>query len=209
MKNDRKIRILIADDHYIVRMGLVGLVNMEPDMEVVAEAADGAEAIELFTKHTPDLALNDARMPVKDGIEVTVEIRKRFPNAAILMLTAFDGDVDIRRALEAGVQGNVLKSSTGPKLLTGLRAVAAGERWLPSEVASRLAVRNSFEQLTARELQVLNELAKGLANKQIADSLNITEYTVKGHLKNILAKLQVADRTEAVTVGLRRGIIHL
>jgi len=209
MKKDRKIRILVADDHYIVRMGLVALVNTEPDMEVVAEAADGAQAIELFAKYSPDLALIDARMPVKTGFEATVEIRKRFPNASILMLTAFDGDADIRKALEAGVQGYVLKSSTGDKLIPALRAVAAGERWVPKEVADRLASRNSFEQLTAREMQVLNELAKGLANKQIADVLNITEYTVKDHLKNILAKLRVADRTEAVTTALQRGIIHL
>jgi len=209
MKKDRKIRILVADDHYIVRMGLVALVNTEPDMEVVAEAADGAQAIELFAKYSPDLALIDARMPVKTGFEATVEIRKRFPNASILMLTAYDGDADIRKALEAGVQGYVLKSSTGDKLIPALRAVAAGERWVPKEVADRLASRNSFEQLTAREIQVLNELAKGLANKQIAESLNITEYTVKDHLKNILAKLRVADRTEAVTTALQRGIIHL
>ena len=209
MKKDRKIRILVADDHYIVRMGLVALVNTEPDMEVVAEAADGAQAIELFAKFSPDLALIDARMPVKTGFEATVEIRKRFPNASILMLTAFDGDADIRKALEAGVQGYVLKSSTGDKLIPALRAVAAGERWVPKEVADRLASRYSFEQLTAREMQVLNQLAKGLANKQIAEALNITEYTVKDHLKNILAKLRVADRTEAVTVALRRGIIHL
>ena len=191
MKKDRKIRIIIADDHYIVRMGLVALVNTEPDMEVVAEAADGAQAIELFAKHSPDLALIDARMPVKNGFEATVEIRKQFPNAAILMLTAFDGDADIRKALEAGVQGYVLKSSTGDKLIPALRAVAAGERWVPKEVADRLASRNSFEQLTAREMQVLIELARGLANKQIADVLNISEYTVKDHLKNILAKLRV------------------
>jgi len=209
MKKDRKIRILVADDHYIVRMGLVALMNTEPDMEVVAEAADGAQAIELFAKHRPDLALLDTRMPVKDGIEATVGIRKRFPNAAILMLTAFDGDADIRKALEAGVQGYVLKSSTGDKLIPALRAVAAGERWVPKEVADRLASRNSFEQLSAREMQVLNQLAKGLANKQIAEALNITEYTVKDHLKNILAKLRVADRTEAVTTALQRGIIHL
>ena len=161
MKKDRKIRILVADDHYIVRMGLVALVNTEPDMEVVAEAADGAQAIELFAKFRPDLALLDARMPVKDGIEATVEIRKRFPDAAILMLTAFDGDADIRRALDAGVQGYVLKSSTGDNLIPALRAVAAGERWVPKEVADRLASRNSFEQLTAREMQVLINWPKG------------------------------------------------
>lgn len=209
MKKTPKIRVLIADDHYIVRMGLIALVNTEPDMEVVGEAADGAQAIELFARHSPDLALIDARMPVKDGIQVTIEIRKRFPDASILMLTAFDGDADIRKALDAGVQGYVLKSSTGDKLIPALRAVAAGERWVPREVAGRLASRNSFEQLTGRELQVLDELAKGLANKQIADTLNITEYTVKDHLKNILGKLRVADRTEAVTAALQRGIIHL
>jgi len=209
MKQDRKIRILVADDHYIVRMGLAALVNTEPDMEVVAEAADGEQAVELFAKHTPDLTLIDARMPVKDGVEATIEIRKRFPNASILMLTAFDGDADIRKALNAGVQGYVLKSSTGKELIPALRAVAAGGRWVPKEVAGRLASRDSFEQLTAREMQVLNELAKGLANKQIADALNITEYTVKDHLKNILAKLRVADRTEAVTTALQRGIIHI
>jgi DNA-binding NarL/FixJ family response regulator len=126
-----------------------------------------------------------------------------------LILTAFDGDADIRKAFEAGAQGYVLKSSTGEKLIPALRAVAAGERWIPKEVAHRLSSRNSYETLTARELQVLNEIAKGLANKQIAANLGITEYTVKDHLKNILAKLRVADRTEAVSVSVQRGIIHL
>jgi DNA-binding NarL/FixJ family response regulator len=209
MKSERKIRILIADDHYVVRMGLVALVQTEADMEVVAEAADGAQAIELYTKFLPDLALMDSRMPVQDGIQATIEIRKRFPHAAILMLTAFDGDADIRRALEAGVQGYVLKSSTGDQLIPALRAVASGERWLPKEVTTQLAARSSFELLTPRELEVLQQIAKGLANKQIADALNITEYTVKDHMKHILGKLRVADRTEAVTVALQRGIIHL
>ena len=138
-----------------------------------------------------------------------MEIRKRFPDASILMLTAFDGDADIRRALDAGVKGYVLKSSTGEELIPALRAVFAGERWVPAEVATRLAALKSFEELTPREVEVLQHLAKGLANKQIAEALHITEYTVKDHLKNILAKLRVADRTEAVTVALRRGIIHL
>ncbi len=209
MTKGRKIRILIADDHYIVRMGLVALVNTEADMEVVAEAADGAQAVELFGKHRPDLALLDTRMPVKDGIQATIEIRKRFPDASILMLTAFDGDADIRRALGAGVKGYVLKSSTGEDLIPALRAVFEGERWVPAEVATRLAALKSFEELTPREVEVLDHLAKGLANKQIAEALHITEYTVKDHLKNILAKLRVGDRTEAVTVALRRGIIHL
>jgi DNA-binding NarL/FixJ family response regulator len=190
-------------------MGLVALVNTEADMEVVAEAADGAQAIELFAKCRPDLALLDTRMPVKDGIQATTEIRKRFPDASILMLTAFDGDADIRRALAAGVKGYVLKSSTGEDLIPALRAVFAGERWVSAEVATRLTALKTFEELTPREVEVLQHLSKGLANKQIAEALHITEYTVKDHLKNILAKLRVADRTEAVTVALRRGIIHL
>jgi len=208
-QSPQKIRVLIADDHYIVRLGLTALVNTEPDMEVIAEAADGAQALELFAKCAPDLALLDMRMPVKNGIQTTLEIRNRFPAARILMLTAFDGDEEIRKALEAGAQGYVLKSSSGEKLIPAVRAVAAGQRWIPAEVAVRLASRNSFEKLTARELQVLQELAKGLANKEIAEVLRITEHTVKDHLKSILGKLRVADRTEAVTTAVQRGIIHL
>jgi len=209
MKKDGKIRILVADDHYIVRMGLIALVNTEPDMEVVAEAADGAEALELFAKHTPDLALMDLRMPIKSGVAATIEIRSKFADACILMLTAFDGDEDIHKALQAGAQGYVLKSSSGEKLLPAVRAVAAGQRWIPKDIANRLASRSAFEQLTSREVQVLSQLAKGLANKEIADVLHITEHTAKDHLKNILSKLRVADRTEAVTAALQRGIIHL
>jgi DNA-binding NarL/FixJ family response regulator len=209
MRPERKIRILIADDHYIVRMGLIALMNTEPDLEVVAEAADGAQALELFRKHNPDLALLDMRMPVKNGIETTKEIRSRFPDARVLILTAFDGDEEIHNALQAGAQGYVLKSSTGEKLIPAVRAVAAGQRWIPQEVADRLTARNQFEELTPREVQVLQQLARGLANKEIADVLRITEYTVKDHLKSILAKLRVTDRTEAVTAALQRGIIHL
>jgi DNA-binding NarL/FixJ family response regulator len=209
MKKDQKIRILVADDHYIVRIGLVALVNTEPDMEVVAEAADGAQACELFAKWSPDITLMDLQMPVKNGIQATFEIRSKFASARILMLTAYDGDEDIYKALQAGAQGYVLKSSPGEKLIPALRAVAAGQRWIPKEVSNRLAVRNSFEDLTPREMEVLNQLAKGLANKEIADVLDITEYTAKDHLKSILGKLRVADRTEAVTAAIQRGIIHL
>lgn len=209
MNDTRKIRILVADDHYVVRIGLVALVNTEADMEVVAEAEDGAQAIELFREHQPDLVLIDSRMPVKDGIEATTDIRKQFPEARILMLTAHDGDADIRRALDAGVNGYVLKRSTRNDLIPALRAVAAGKHWLPKEVAGQLASRQSFEHLTPRETEVLNELAKGQANKLIADALQISEYTVKDHVKNIIAKLRVSDRTEAVTVALKRGIIRL
>jgi DNA-binding NarL/FixJ family response regulator len=209
MKKSEKIRILIADDHYIVRMGLIALVNTEPDMEVVAEAADGNQALDLFAKHHPDLALLDLKMPGKSGIQTAMAIRNKFPSARILVLSALDGDEDIYRALNAGAQGYVLKNTTGDKLVPALRAVAAGQNWIPKEVASRLASRKLLEELTPREVQILNELAKGLANKEIAETLHITEYTVKDHLKNVLGKLRVADRTEAVTTAIQRGIIHL
>ncbi len=187
----------------------MALVNTEPDMEVVAQAADGAEALQLFTRFQPDLVLLDMRMPVKNGVETAMEIRSKFPAARIIMLTAFDGDVEIHKALQAGVRGYVFKNTSGEKLIPALRAVVAGQRWIPKEVASRLDSRKTFEELTPREVQVLKVLAKGLANKEIADALNITEYTVKDHLKNILGKLRVADRTEAVTTAVQRGIIHL
>ena len=209
MKKEKSIRILVADDHYIVRIGLVALVNTEPDMEVVAEAADGAQAVEYYEKFQPDLVLMDSRMPMKNGVEALKEIRRQNPAARVLMLTAYDGDHDITRALAAGAQGYVLKNSTGDKLIPAIRAVAGGQKWLPQEVAGRLASRKSFELLTPREIQVLNHMAKGLANKEIADALKITEYTAKDHLKSILAKLRVGDRTEAVTVAIQRGIIQL
>jgi len=148
-------------------------------------------------------------MPIKDGIEATKEIRAKQPDARILMLTTFDGDTDIHRAIQAGAQGYILKNSTGDKLIPALRAVAAGEKWIPKEIASRLASRKLFEDLTPRELQVLQQIAKGLANKEIGNILDISGHTVKDHLKNILGKLRVVDRTEAVTVALQRGIIQL
>jgi DNA-binding NarL/FixJ family response regulator len=153
--------------------------------------------------------LLDVRMPIKNGIEAAIEIRQQNNEARILMLTALDGDEDIHRAMEAGAAGYVLKDSTEDKLLPAIRAVAAGKRWIPEEVAKRLESRRLFEDLTPRELLILNEVVKGLANKQIADVLSISENTVKWHLKNILAKLCVADRAEAVAVAIQRGIIHL
>lgn len=203
------IRILIADDHYVVRMGLAALVETEPDLRVVGEAADGAEAVELHKKLKPDLTLMDLRMPHLDGIAATRQIRSEFPQACILMLTTYEGDEDIHQALSAGATGYLLKNSTRESLIPALRAVAAGQRWIPQEVASRLAARKKFEELTPREVEVLQKLARGLANKEIADVFNISEYTVKDHLKSILGKLHVADRTEAVTAALQRGIIHL
>lgn len=203
------IRILIADDHYMVRMGLAALVETKPDLQVVGEAADGEQAVEMFKRLRPDLMLMDLRMPLKDGITATREIREQFPDARILMLTTYDGDDDIHKALSAGAGGYVLKNSTRESLIPALRAVAAGQRWIPQEVASRLASRKMFEELTPREVEVLHQLATGRANKEIADVLKISEHTVKDHLKSILGKLHVADRTEAVTVALQRGIIHL
>ena len=203
------IGILIADDHYVVRMGLVALVETEPDLLVIGEAADGVQAVELFKRLRPDLTLMDLRMPRKDGITVTREIRERFPEARILMLTTLDGDDDIHKSLSAGANGYLLKNATREHLIPALRAVAAGQRWIPKDVARRLANRKMFEVLTPREVEVLHQLAKGLANKEIADVLDISEYTTKDHLKSILSKLHVADRTEAVTAAIQRGIVHL
>ena len=203
------ISILIADDHYVVRMGLVALVETEPDLQVIGEAADGVQAVELFKRLRPDLTLMDLRMPRKDGITATREIREQFPEARILMLTTFDGDDDIHKSLSAGANGYLLKNATREHLIPALRAVAAGQRWIPKDVARRLANRRMFEVLTPREVEVLHQLAKGLANKEIADVLDISEYTTKDHLKSILSKLHVADRTEAVTAAIQRGIVHL
>jgi DNA-binding NarL/FixJ family response regulator len=207
-KKTSPIQILVADDHYVVRMGLITMVNLEPDMEVVAEATDGNQATALFKKCHPDLVLLDVRMPIKNGIEAAAEIRRHNHAARILMLTALDGDEDIHKAIEAGAAGYVLKDSTEEELLPAIRAVASGQPWIPEAVAKRLESRRLFEELTPRELLILNEVVKGLANKQIADVLNISENTVKWHLKNILAKLCVADRAEAVAVAIQRGIIH-
>ena len=204
-----KLRILVADDHYVVRLGLIALINSEPGMSVIGEAADGAQAVALFSTLQPDLALLDLRMPVKDGREATREIRRQFSSARILILTAFDGDIDIQQSLEAGAQGYVLKSSTGEKLIPAIQAVAAGQRWIPREVAARLAANSGFETLSPRELEVMQQLALGRSNKEIAEALRISEHTTKDHLKNILGKLRVADRTEAVMAALQRGILHL
>ncbi|HVU25514.1 MAG TPA: response regulator transcription factor [Opitutus sp.] len=209
MTHERKIRVLIADDHFIVRSGLRSVIQSEPDLRVVAEAVDGAQAVELFRRHQPDVALLDLRMPGTSGNDAIEAIRREFPAARILVLTAFSGDEDIHKALAAGALGYVLKSATDESLVPGIRAVAAGQRWIPGDVATRLAVRSAYEPLTAREIQVLKETARGRANKEIAGVLAISEHTVKDHLKSILAKLNAADRTEAVTAAVQRGIIEL
>lgn len=209
LKTERPVRILVVDDHFIVRMGLVSLVNTEPDLTVVGEADDGEQAIALFQKLAPDLVLMDVRMPNKSGPDATQQIRRLSESARVLMLSAFDGDEDIHNALEAGAQGYVLKSATGEDLIPAIRAVASGKRWIPRNVATRLRSRNLFEDLTPREIDVLREVAKGLSNKELADKLSISEHTAKDHLKSILAKLRVADRTQAVTTAIQRGVIQL
>jgi DNA-binding NarL/FixJ family response regulator len=178
-------------------------------MQVVAQATDGAQAVEYYARHRPDVAVVDLRMPVQSGVQAIEAIRREFPDAHILVLTAYNGDEDIHKALAVGARGYLLKSSTGDDLVPAIRAVAAGGQWIPRDVASRLAVRREYEALTNREIEVLREIARGRANKEIAGLLAISENTVKDHLKNILGKLQVSARTEAVTVAVQRGIIEL
>jgi DNA-binding NarL/FixJ family response regulator len=209
MNSSSSIRVLLADDHAVVRMGLDALISSEPGFEVVGHAADGFEAVALYRQLRPDVLLMDLLMPRKTGTVAAAEIRSEFPSARILILSTSDGDDDVYRALQAGVSGYILKSSPGEQLLPALHAIMRGERWIPPEVARSLANRSLREELSPREVQVLEELAAGGSNKEIAAVLNITEHTVKAHLKNILAKLPARDRTEAVTVALQRGIIHL
>lgn len=209
MTTPSPLRILVADDHFVVRSGLVALIDSEPGLKVVAQATDGAQAVALYREHRPEVAILDMRMPVLNGIAAVEQIRREFPEARVLMLTAFNGDEDIHRALAAGTQGYLLKSSTGDDMIPAIRAVAAGERWVPEDVARRLAARNEAETLTGREVEVLREIARGRANKEIAVRLTISENTVKDHLKNILSKLHVSARTEAVTAAVQRGIIEL
>ncbi len=178
-------------------------------MQVIGQAADGLQAIELYRQHQPDVVLMDLNMPIKNGIAATTQLCKDYPYAHVLILTALDGDEDIFRALDAGAIGYVLKNSDAKNLLPAIRCVASGQTWISKDVAERLATRKGFEPLTNREHEVLQQLSLGLANKEIADVLKISEHTAKDHIKRILAKLRVADRTEAVTVALQRGILHL
>ena len=209
MSGSRRIRILIAEDHLIARVGVTTIVNMQPDMTVVAEAANGQQAVELFRKHLPDVTLLDLRMPVMSGVEAAVAIRREHPEARLIALTTYGGDEDIRRALQAGVQAYLTKDVLHDDLLKAIRAVHAGETFLPPSVAATLAAQLPGSVLSAREMEVLSLIVDGLANKQIAYKLNIAEHTVKNHVKNILAKLGVADRTQAATAAIQRGIIHL
>jgi DNA-binding NarL/FixJ family response regulator len=203
------IRILTVDDHTLLRKGIAALVNAEPDLKLVAEASNGKEAIEAFRSHQPDVTLMDLQMPGVDGLDAIEAIRREFPEARIIVLTTYSGDTQVLRALKAGARGYILKGHVHKELLDAIRAVHAGQKRIPAEIAAELADHATDDALTEREIAVLRLIATGNANKQIADQLSIGEATVKSHITNILSKLGANDRTHAVTIGLTRGIIEL
>ena len=203
------IRILTVDDHPILRKGLTALVNAEPDLKLVAEAANGKEAIEAFRSHQPDVTLMDLQMPGLDGIQAIEAIRAEFPEARIIVLTTYTGDTQVVRALKAGARAYVLKGHVLDELLDTIRAVHAGKKRISPDVAAELADHATDDALTGREIDVLRSIAAGNGNKQIADKLSISEATVKSRITNILSKLGANDRAHAVTIGLKRGIIEL
>jgi DNA-binding NarL/FixJ family response regulator len=203
------IRILAVDDHQIVREGIAGFVGVQPDMTMVAEAATGREAIQQFRTHRPDVTLMDLQMPDMNGMDALIAIRAEFPDARVIMLTTYEGDAHILRALKAGAQGYLLKNTLHSDLLQTIRAVHAGKRSLSPEISFQVAEHVSDETLTPAEVAVLRLIADGNSNKQIADQLRVTEDTVKGRVKSILAKLDANDRTHAAIIGLKRGIIDI
>ena len=203
------IRILIADDHLVVRIGLRSMIDTQPDMNVIAEAANGREAVALFRDHQPDVTLMDLRMPVMGGVEAVGVIHEEFPDARIIVLTTYDGDENIYRALQGGARAYLLKDIPREEFLDDIRAVYQGQYCIPPAVAARLAQRIPAPELSARELEVLKLIVEGMSNKEIASALSITESTVKNHVNSILGKLNVKDRTQAATTALRRGIVTL
>lgn len=205
----KPIGILIADDHLVVRMGLRSLIDTQPGMTVIGEAANGEEALELYRSHRPDLVLMDLRMPRMNGLEATLAIRAEFPEAMIIVLTTYDGDENIYRALQAGARGYLLKDVPREEFLAALRLVSSGQYCIPPAVAVRLAQRIPAAELSAREVEVLKLIVDGMSNKEIATKLVITESTVKHHVNSLLSKLRVNDRTQAATTALRRGIVEL
>lgn len=204
-----KIRVFSVDDHPLLREGIGALVNNQSDMMLVAEASTGAEAIQLFKQHTPDVTLMDLRLPDMSGIDILIAIRSEFPEARVIMLTTFEGDVEIHRALQAGARGYLLKNMPPSQLLDVIRQVHAGKKRIPAEIASHLAEHMSDESLTEREVEVLKQVADGNRNRDIARNLFISEEMVKVHIKHIMEKLGATDRTQAVAIGVRRGIIQL
>lgn len=203
------ISLLTADDHPIYRTGLATLIGAYPDLRLVAQASNGREAVEAFRQHRPDVTLMDLSMPVMNGVDAIVAIRAEFPEARIIALTTWDGDADIHRALEAGAKGYLFKDMASEEVASAVRQVHAGIRAIPSGVAQRLAEFTPRVNLTEREVEILGHLARGHSNKEIGAILGRTEGTIKVHVLHILQKLNAADRTEAVTIGLQRGIIHL
>ncbi len=203
----KAIKVLAVDDHPLLREGIAAVLNGEQDIELVAEAVNGREAIEIFRQHRPDVTLMDLQMPDMNGIEAIIAIRSEFPNARFVVLTTYQGDVQAVRALKAGASGYLLKSMLRKDLLDTIRVVHAGRRRIPPEIATELADHIAEDTLTDREIEVLRRVANGNSNKIIGAQLNVSEATIKGHLKSILAKLGANDRTHAVTIAIRRGFI--
>ena len=209
MKKKHPIRVMLVDDHPAFRKGMAALIGTENDLEVVAETGDGNEAIQLFRRHKPDITLMDLRLPGMGGVEATIAIRKEFPDARVIVLTTFDMDEDIYRAMDSGAKSYLLKDTPEDELAATIRAVHAGEEKLAPKLAERLAQRQKRPELSQREMEVLQLLVRGRSNKEIASSLFITEDTVKAHLKTLFVKLGVQDRTDAAITAIRQGIVHL
>jgi DNA-binding NarL/FixJ family response regulator len=203
------IRILAVDDHPLLREGVAAMIKSQGDMELVAEASTAKEGLEQFRRHRPDITLMDLRLPDMNGVDAIAAIRTEFPDARIIVLTTFEGDVEIQRALQAGARGYLLKSMPPKELLEGVRQVHAGKKRIPPEIVAQLAEHLSDERLTAREVEVLRQVAGGNRNRDIAEHLFISEETVKVHVKHVMEKLGASDRTEAVAIAIRRGIIQL
>lgn len=208
MSND-KIKVLIVDDHPLMRVGVASIVNTRPDMSVVAQTGTGEEAVSLFAQHRPDITLMDLRLPKMSGVDAILAIRSKFPAARFVVLTTYEGDEDIHRALEAGAKGYIIKGMPYQTLIDALLRVHAGGRFLPPPVARALASRMPDSDLSSREQEVLRHLVEGLSNKEIAALLGITEATVKCHVSTILMRLNVSDRTQAVVTALQRGLVHI
>ncbi|MBV8896524.1 MAG: response regulator transcription factor [Acidobacteriaceae bacterium] len=209
MTDSTTIRVLTVDDHELVRKGIAAMLSAEPGFELVAEANCGQQAVRLFREHRPDVTLMDLRLPDESGVEATRQIRGEFPEARIIVLTSYDGDQDIYRALEAGVRGYLLKEMVHTEVLRAIRVVHSGKRFIPAEVSQQLNGFFPELALTPREVEVLSLIARGFGNKEVADVLGTAPGTVKAHVQSILSKLGASDRTHAVTIALRRGIIHL
>jgi DNA-binding NarL/FixJ family response regulator len=207
MTGVKQIRVLTVDDHPLMRRGIAGEVNEQPDMKVVAEAVDGKEAVAIFRMHLPDVTLMDLRMPEASGLQAMIEIRKEFPEARIIVLSTVAGDIQVVRAIQAGARGYLLKNLLRTELVETIRAVHTGNRKIPPEVAQLLADHYTEDDLTGREIEILQGVSKGNSNKIVADHLNISENTVKNHVKSILSKLGANDRTHAVVIALQRGIL--